>query len=356
MRKSIILFIALALLVFVVACDSNVKYKVSNPLSHSDAINELGDVSRVFSASGSRTVYFIDEENNSRFYTGQELNMDGRKARFEADIVEYNSLEPKVLEHVECIESCNAMMHQNYAMFESGNADPNKKYVEFASYIDLETEECIMHEIRVFTGDFMDVFRTGAYYAKSASFSPDLAIDIERHVNIWTGEKAFYHVPEGPYYIPESQNDVELNEEDEQGIGDGPHYVSYKPKNLIMQEIDICKDDFNKFGEVNRVFAWYDGDEIDLIHMFGGDDVLAECYLLELNTLSDEAAAAFAKWEGRAGHQREWTIESIEGKYYVEWCEYVDSKNDTVWHEHRLRTEKMPNTTYGYYTKCTQEL
>ena len=123
-----------------------------------------------------------------------------------------------------------------------------------------------------------------------------------------------------------------------------------------MKETDIRKEDFNKFGEVNRVFAWYDGDEIDLIHMFGGDDVLAECYLLELNNLSDEASSAFAKWEGKALHQREWTIESIEGKYYVEWCEYVDNKRHTVWHEHRLRVEKMPDTKYGYYTKNTQEL
>ena len=122
-----------------------------------------------------------------------------------------------------------------------------------------------------------------------------------------------------------------------------------------MKETEVRKPEFEALGEVNKVYAWYLGDEIDLIHMFGGDEILAECYLVELNSLSEYYVEKFAACtNSNALHQRHWSIESEPDKEYVEVVYYNNVLDPSrSWKEFRLRVEKMPNTTYGYYTKYT---
>ncbi len=108
--------------------------------------------------------------------------------------------------------------------------------------------------------------------------------------------------------------------------------------------------------DLDKAYAWFDGNEIDIIHMFGGDDTLAECYLVELNSLDPSFAEEFNNI-GSGFHQREWKIVSEEGKYYVEVCYYLDglaSTRTVKWIDLRLRTEKMPNSKYGYLTAGIQ--
>ncbi len=337
MRKALSLVLAFFLVLMLVSCDPNSANSNSATGSsvHRSAIESIGDVSRIFSANQSRSTATVYEVSTSRFYTGQELTMYGHEVVFEADIVEYNSIDQAILDYVESLESCNALMHQNYPLFNSGEINPEKKYVEFASYIDKETNEAICHEIRVFFGNFMDTYNSGSYYAKAVTFSPDMTVDINNHVNVYTGEHDNYQVQQGNIPV-----------------------TPYQPRHLEMRDVTASKaSQFAYLGEVNRVFAWYEGEEFDYIHMFGGDDTLAECYLVELNSMSDNATTAFAGVANNNGlHQREWTIVSLDGKSYIEVCHYTTASTGRSWNSYRIRTDHMEGTTYGYYTKCVQNI
>ena len=79
--------------------------------------------------------------------------------------------------------------------------------------------------------------------------------------------------------------------------------------------------------------------------MFGGDDTLAECYLVELNSLNPDVAEKFNKSTIDGLHQRGWNVESEEGKSYVEVCFYKDgSTGDVKWMDYRLSTTKIPGS------------
>ena len=329
MRKaSVVLVLLVVLASLFVSCDSEPSGKANEIKAHKEAFDALGDVSRVFSASGAKeiTVYF--HADVERYVTGQELTTYGHKVRFEADIVEYNSIDQRILDYVDTLESTNALMHQNYPGFTTDEIDPEKKYVEFATYTVIETGEVLFHEIRIFTGDYKNIYLSGNYYAKSVSFSPDLTVDIDRHIDVLTGERSDYRIPQGTVQT------TTVN------------------KQLEMKETSVRKEEFALLGDVNKVYAWYDGDEIDLIRMFGGDDVTAECYLVELNSLSSYYAEKFANKDINGLHQRGWQIVSEEGKEYVEVIYYKDKSNNSSWKSFRLRAEKMEGTTYGYRTKC----
>ena len=335
MKKGIVFSLCTILVlavVMMVSCDSD--SAVVQSTSHSEAIGVLGDVSTVYSADSDKGIVFFptSDESVSRYVTGQKVKIYGYNAIFEADLVEYNSLDPQVVKYVESLELANALMHQSYPGFTSSVIDPDKTYVEFATYTDVETDKVICHEVRVFTGDFMDTFNTGSYYARSVTFSPDMTVDVNKHVNVFTGEASSYRIPQGS-----AQSTTTV-------------------KNSVMKETDIRKDEFNGLGDINRVFARFDGEEIDLIHMFGGDDTTAECYLVELNSLSENAAAKFAATTNNGLHQREWPIVSEEGKEYVEVVLYYTKSTSESSISYRLRAEKMPNTKYGYYTKCISSL
>lgn len=341
MRKAIVL-LTVVFLCLIVSCDSNSITTNTNyssntnqpSISQAEAIAKFGDVSRIYSASSSKSIIRVPAETDQpRFFTGQKIsNFRGYKlVEFEANLVEYNSIDPVILEYVEALESNNALMHQNYPGFTSESIIPEKKYVEFATYTDVETGNTLFHEVRVFYGDFMDQYHKNFWYAKSVLFSSDLTIDVNLGVNVFTGENASYK-PVGAASVSSSSL-KQLKE---------------------MRETDHRTDLMARLGDVNRVFAWYSDGEFDYIHMFGGDDILAECYLVELNSLSDEATSAIdAAYVSNALHQREWTIVSLEGKYYVEVVYYNDQrKPEDSWTELRLRTKKMDNFKYGYYTKC----
>lgn len=339
--KRFLFSVLLIVLVFaLVSCDSNATYGKSKSYSGSDAYSKLGKVSRVFYPTSKAKMLVgipVVQDEVPRYVSGQEISAFGfKKVVFEANLVEYESLDPVVVSYVENLLEFSAMMHQSYAGFNSASIDADKTYVEFATYRDVVDDSIIYHEIRIFYGDFMDTYQSNGWYAKSVLFSPDLTIDANRNINIYTGKHAEYR--------PKVSNSNSSSSNTQQNTSV-----------LEMKETEVRKPEFEALGKINKVYAWYLGDEIDLIHMFGGDEILAECYLVELNSLSEYYVDKFSKIEKSNGlHQRGWSIESDPGKEYVEVIYYNNVVNPSgSWKSFRLRVEKMPNTTYGYYTKCT---
>lgn len=326
----------LVLLVSMVSCDM-AGIGSSYGFGIMEAIEEFGSVSKIYSVESSRSIVTIGlpDSDSARYMTGQHLtNFRGKyDVVFEAHLVEYNSINAKILKYVEeNVASDNALMHQHYPGFTSENIDPDKKYVEFATYSDYETGKPLYHEVRIFWGNFMDTFNQSYWYAKSLMFSPNLEIDVSHNVNINSGKPAFY--------TPNVKTSSSPERNDQTAI-------------LEMRETQIRTPLMSRLGEVNRVFAWYEGENLDLIDMFNSHHIFAICYLVELNSLSAEVLEATSDISQNGLHQREWTIESVDGKYYVEVVYYDDTEDpNNCWTSLRLRDEKMPDFKYGYYTKC----
>lgn len=136
-----------------------------------DGINFLGDVSKIYSSSTA-----------SRFVTGQIIDdYLGHKVRFEANLVEYFIIKPEILAYVEGLESNNSLMHQKY---ENVTYDPDKKYVEFASYTDTASGKVVCFEIRVFFGNFLETANTQLWYAKSVSFNSSFTKNLDSGADV----------------------------------------------------------------------------------------------------------------------------------------------------------------------------
>ena len=338
------LLVLIVCLLFSISCSQdevfNIKTETAGTSEYTvlDAYNTLGDVNKIYTSSKGRSLMYVpilEEKTSARFFSGQKIDdFRGYQVIFDACIVEYNSIDPVYLEYVESLENNNALMHQNYEGFSKDTIDPEKKYVEFASFYDVNTGEVLFHEIRIFFGNFMETYKNEFWYAKSVLFSPDMQIDVDKSVNVLTGESETY----SPNFSPTSIKNP----------GSAGH-VRYE-----MREVETRTDLMLRLGDISRVFAWFSNDEFDYIRMFGGDEILAECYLVELNNLSDEVLEKLESINStsKALHQREWTIVSLEGKEYVEVIYYnnvIDSSKSFI--DLRLRTEKMEGTSYGYYTE-----
>ena len=337
--KKVGLFVTIICLLILMSCEPKINNNNSNDNNEiydaNISYNKLGDVNKIYTARNGKSIKYIPipEEKTSRFFTGQKINnFRGYQVIFDACIVEYNSIDAVYLEYVENLENNNSLMHQEYENFTKKTVDPEKKYVEFASYFDVNTGRILFHEIRIFFGNFMDTYNNEFWYAKSVLFSPDLSIDVERKINIFTGEYDTYSPKISPNGITNSES---------------AGYV-----NLEMKEVDKRTELMLRLGEINRVFAWFANGEFDYIKMFGGDEIKAECYLVELNNLSEELRNSINKNGTPCLHQREWTIESIEGKEYIELI-YYNNLNDpsNSWTNLRLRTQKIDGTKYGYLAK-----
>ena len=342
--KNVGLLVLIVCLLFSISCSQdevfNIKTETAGTSEYTvlDAYNTLGDVNKIYTSSKGRSLMYVpilEEKTSARFFSGQKIDdFRGYQVIFDACIVEYNSIDPVYLEYVESLENNNALMHQNYEGFSKDTIDPEKKYVEFASYYDVNTGEVLFHEIRIFFGNFMETYKKELWYAKSVLFSPDMQIDVDKRVNVLTGERETY----SPNFSPTAIKNP----------GSAGH-VKYE-----MREVETRTDLMLRLGDISRVFAWFSNDEFDYIRMFGGDEILAECYLVELNSLSDEVLEKLRNINStcKALHQREWTIVSLEGKEYVEVIYYnnvIDSSKSFI--DLRLRTEKMEGTSYGYYTE-----
>ena len=72
-------------------------------------------------------------------------------------------------------------MHQNY---EDVDYDPGKKYVELACYTDTTTNKVIAYEVRLFSGNFREMYEEGLWYAKSVTFNSSFTWDIDNYVEV----------------------------------------------------------------------------------------------------------------------------------------------------------------------------
>ena len=118
----------------------------------------------------------------NKFITGETLT-NYRKYDvplvFIGQLVEYNSFTSEFADYVEeNVEEENAKMHQSYPV----RLDPNKKYVEFAAYVNKITGEVCEYEIRVFDGSRAP--NKDGYYAKSRHFNNTFTKDLKNNKDV----------------------------------------------------------------------------------------------------------------------------------------------------------------------------
>ena len=118
----------------------------------------------------------------NKFITGETLT-NYRKYDvplvFIGQLVEYNSFTSEFADYVEeNVEEENAKMHQSYPV----RLDPNKKYVEFAAYVNKITGEVCEYEIRVFDGSRAP--NKDGYYAKSRHFNNTFTKDLKNNNDV----------------------------------------------------------------------------------------------------------------------------------------------------------------------------
>lgn len=170
MKKLYTFTISIFVLIIFAGCN-NVSNPDSGKIDYVAGMNYLGDVSRIYKAT-----------SNARFMTGQIIpDYRGHKVRFEGNLVEYNSIKQNILDYVEKLENDNALMHQNY---EDVDYDPGKKYVELACYTDTTTNKVIAYEVRLFSGNFREMYEEGLWYAKSVTFNSSFTWDIDNYVEV----------------------------------------------------------------------------------------------------------------------------------------------------------------------------
>ena len=199
-----------------------------NPEEITDSLYEkIGKVNKVYEAYSA-----------ARFYTGQEItNFYGcPRVRFSGVLVEYDSLDAKIVEYVSSLPKANAYMHQGY---DGIVYKPEEIYVEFSTYTDVENECVIAHEIRIFSGNFMDDF-DGSSYAKSVMFDPSLTIDIDRNKNVYTGKSESY----------QSDYNFGTNIECSKAVNEYPESFKKFGEISNVYVVVTCEDEIKK-GEMN---------------------------------------------------------------------------------------------------------
>jgi len=126
-----------------------------------DYINAIGKVSKIYSA----------HNVTARFATGQEIDYNGKKVRFQGNLVEYHSVNAKILDIFTNIQP-NALHHQGYSNFVFENS---KIYIEVCYYEDMVTGEILEYELRYTINPVYEKIKKeewqGEWYAKSFSFT-----------------------------------------------------------------------------------------------------------------------------------------------------------------------------------------
>ena len=289
----------------------------STKITRQDGINYLGDVSKIYSSP-------------SRFVTGQIIDdFRGHKVRFEANLVEYFIIKPEILEYVESLESNNALMHQNY---ENVTYDPNKKYVEFASYTDTTSGKVVCFEIRVFYGNFLETYNTQGWYAKSVSFNSSFTKNIDSGVAVNFG------TPLGN----EEDDTVSSNTTDtsvDEGIDEELIKSFGTPENIYSAQSIIAR------SCTGQIFNW--GDQRvrfqgNLVAYTSVNPIIFEAfYDVELNAMLNQGYS---------------NVSYDKTKTYIEVCYYADADtNEIISYELRLVDSSYFNHSYtNWYAKSIQ--
>jgi hypothetical protein len=207
-------------------------------IGNSELYAHLGDVNRIYSAV------------KPRYYTGQIIRdnpfFGGKSVKFEGNIVEYNSIKQEILDRVRSVGANNALMHQYY---ESIVWDDTKEYVEFSTYTNIETNEVVGIEVRIFWGNFLEVLNTNDWYAKTVMFNPD-----------WTEYTGFENGENG-------DNDAEIDAgiTERSGEIDGLHYnrtaindatTHYHLTDSYGSALEILKEKYGEPYDVQNIRNW----------------------------------------------------------------------------------------------------
>ena len=254
---------------------------------------ELGDVCNVFRASASR---FIDGEVVLNYRLENPENKD---LVFVAELVEYNNFNQNVVNYIlEKHSEYNAMFHQHYDV--TFKAD--KTYVEYGSFIDNETGEVLVIEIRIANGsDILDY--NGSYYAISCRFNKDMSRDLDL-----TTETPFKvnpqvvdlgKIPDAKVVYDCNTGEVNYSEDNKSGsplplidMNEMRGFIDRLALSLgnLKEEYEIKESEFKRNDSiVNRVCATYRYGEIDnyLIEKANNTEYNAQSYNREEKMYSE---------------------------------------------------------------------
>jgi len=252
------------------------------------AYKKAGKVSRVFKSRA----------ESARFFTGQIIdNLFGHtKVRFYGTLVEYDSLDESILSYVANLPQANALMHQGY---DNVDYKADKTYVEFSTYTDVETDEIVAHEIRIFEGNFIDTFHTDFWYAKSVLFDPTMEIDLDRNVNIKTGEQ----------------------------LGGGSHNYW---ANGVFKSTDDYPDVLDKLGKITQVYAKFDSDDNFILEEMNAEQNYLYFYV-EYESLDDSVALYYANRKGdKKGTLPLNTFYIDKDRYYIAYQAVLGKDNNNI--------------------------
>lgn len=325
MNKKLIFSVLSAVLFALVSCGSpSTTNPVTNPeVTNSEALySKIGVVNKVYKASSA-----------ARFFTGQRIsNIFGcSEVEFTGVLVEYDSLNEKVLDYVKNLPKENAYIHQHYPDIVYNK---DEVYVEFSTYTDTANNEIIAHEIRIFHGDFLDHF-DGSSYAKAVLFDPTLTIDLDRNKNVMTGEYEDY----SSYYT-----------------FNGAYYVLYKSVNDFPAEL-------SKYGTISEVYVVVDSNnQIKKRKM--NDQQYYITYYAEYSSLN---AVTQQYYNNRKNlytyftHSEDFYIDSSM-KYIQFFYVYDNDTDNNSWAEACISDPKdFPELDYGveieplhFYNSCTE--
>ena len=239
------------LIVFLFAsCSNEIEYEVPEEIKNESisCTYEFGDVNRIFDRSGQVS----NTSGIPRFFSGQQVTIQGIELVFNAYLVEYNSIVKEIADYVEGIEANNALMHQPYP---GVKYDPAKKYVEIASYYYAGTLIPAFREVRVFAGDYMKTFDSDYWYAKSVTFSPDFSIDISNQKFVRTGEVAIYRYGTMWTEVGPIMNHAENVVENEDGYSLFTYYDSGAIRRETVFSFDLKKQSVAYYLETGELAA-----------------------------------------------------------------------------------------------------
>lgn len=239
------------LIVFLFAsCSNEIEYEVPEEIKNESisCTYEFGDVNRIFDRSGQVS----NTSGIPRFFSGQQVTIQGIELVFNAYLVEYNSIVKEIADYVEGIEANNALMHQPYP---GVKYDPAKKYVEIASYYYAGTLIPAFREVRVFAGDYMKTFDSDYWYAKSVTFSPDFSIDISNQKFVRTGEVAIYRYGTMWTEVGPIMNHAENVVENEDGYSLFTYYDSGAIRRETVFSFDLQKQSVAYYLETGELAA-----------------------------------------------------------------------------------------------------
>ena len=248
----------------------------------------------------------------------------GHKVRFEANLVEYFIIKTEILNYVEGLEANNALMHQNY---ENITYDPDKKYVEFASYTDTTSGKVVCFEIRVFFGNFLETYNTQGWYAKSVSFNSSFTRNLD------SGTTVNFGTP--------------LGNEDEEDNTDSGDTIN---ENINQALINAVGTPDKIYSAPNTSARFCTGQIFD----WNGENAIFQANLVAYSSVKPAITEDFGKEELNAMLNQNYNNVTYDStKTYIEVCylKAVDS-DEVFYYELRLVDSSYFNHSYtDWYAK-----